>query len=137
LRNLYAATPNKRASIRVQRAMAWILSAPIVLMLVMMATPANACLGPPLEQYVFFTTVPDEARLAARVTVTEVDQASLTATARVEEVLVGHLPSRTIKLVFPAPSSCGPHVRTGASGIVFGKLRDVEHLVIESRSGTD
>jgi hypothetical protein len=103
-----------------------------LILLVLSAMPAQACRSPLTNKSIFFQKLPAEAQLAAHVTILEKE--GVTALAQVNEVVRGNLNTKVINLVLPLETSCGPSVEIGQSGIVFGAMRDADHLVVESRT---
>jgi hypothetical protein len=92
--------------------------------------PAFACRGPTLETTIFFEDVPDDigSDVAAHITLTEVANASPAdpfwhrGTARVNAVLKGALPSKTVTIISPA-TDCDRRLVAGSEGIVIGAPR--------------
>jgi hypothetical protein len=103
-----------------------------LILVILSAMPAQACRSLSTEKSIFFQKLPAEAQLAAHVTILEKE--GVTAAAQVNEVVRGSLNTNRINLVLPLQTSCGPSVEVGQSGIVFGAMRDANHLVVESRT---
>ena len=111
--------------------------------------PAQACRAPQFEHSIILTDLNGiDAPVAMQVTITKMireesvkpgvhvppeqytQRYTLVSFARVEKVIRGEFNEPFVRIAV-LPTSCGPIIRTGLSGIVAGRLeRDVEGAVV-------
>ncbi|SNS96684.1 hypothetical protein SAMN06265795_110107 [Noviherbaspirillum humi] len=102
-------------------------SAALICCLLLLASPANACLGLSLEDTIFFKTIPEprpDADIIAKVSLFDADDG--TAVARILQVLDTsdsriHTGDK-VDLKFRM-TSCGPNLKPGEEGIIIAKAR--------------
>ncbi len=117
--------------------------------IILQVVPAQACRGP---QFEFSIVLPDlngiDAPVAMQVTITKMireefvksgvhvpqeqyeQRYTLVGLARVEKVLRGEFSEPFVRIAV-LPTSCGPIIRAGLSGIVAGRLeRDAEGAIV-------
>jgi hypothetical protein len=114
----------------------------LTILLVLVSGEASACLMAASVQSAFFEDLPapltvmmaEKATVVAKVTITE-QKRDHKAIARVDEVLKGSLPEKTIALFDPDTSTCAARMWVGNSGTVLGNLTpDGMLLLITARN---